>query len=715
MAARNVKGALLRDYWDDWPAYLARLTHTGREERKAVLASIQTEEQVHKRKERIRSEVWRIIGGQIERTPLSARTVGRIQRAAYVIEKLVFESQPEVYVTANLYLPVTISRPLPTILSPLGHYLEGKSARNYQHLFQNLARKGYLVFTYDPWGEGERQQYLDSRTGQPRYLDPTQVHDKAGWPMVLLGATLAQYRVWDAVRALDYLETRPEVDPARIGCIGHSGGATMTMFLCALEPRIQAAVMVEGHFRNFSYPHYDPPGGIGDAEQNLLGGLVSNIDKGDLVWAFAPKPALMCYTPQDALSWVTPYYVECVQEIFEEAKAAYKILNVNDRLQLFESPLPHNYDFFNRCETYRWLNRWLARKDLGSDEAEFDASAPDVLNCTATGQVLTSLGGRSIVHVNADRARSLARVIRPDRSLSDFHAQIRSKLRNLLSFPSEKFPLTPRALSVRTQRDLDIEEFEFRSEPELRIPGWFLTPHTKRGRLPVLLYLSHDKSEVVGETSEMQTFARSGLAVCAVDLRGFGAASPRFPLAARNLYNHAGAILETSYATASLVLGKPVLGQRTWDFVRCLDYLETRSDIDMDRLYVLGVGGGALPALIGSAIDHRPKSILCERVITDFRSILECPDYSWGLSSFVSGFLRDFDLPDVIGTIAPRSLWIWNAAGPQSEILPQSVLGVRFEAVIRSYSNLNTPGGFRTVVEPEETRENVVRRWLQAT
>lgn len=707
--------ALRADYWNDWPAYLAYEVSAAREKRKALLASIQSEEQVRERIESVRTKVWEIVGGQLERTPLNGKTVGKIQRTSYRIEKVVFESQPKVYVTGNLYIPVHVEQPCPTVLSPLGHYPEGKSARNYQYLFQNLARKGYVVFTFDPWGQGERQQFLDPHTGRSRYPNPDYEHDHAGWPMVLLGATLAQYRVWDAVRALDYLETRPEVDSARIGCIGHSGGATMTMFLCALEPRLRAVVMVEGHFRNFLHSHYDPPGGIGDAEQNLIGSLTALIDKGDLVWAFAPKPALMCYTPEDGLSWVTPYYVESLRELFEEAKAAYSILGAADRIQLFPSFLPHNYDFFNRRETYRWLNRWLAKNDLGVDEADFDPSPSDALNCTTTGQVLTSLGGRSVVQVNTDRARSLVRPNRPGSDAPGFQQAIQRKLRSLLALPLKPCPLDAQILSSGAQRDLDIEKFEFRSEAEIRIPGWFLRPHAKSGRLPVVLYVSENqKDDVVEETSEMQRLAREGFAVCAVDLRGFGATSPRFPLAARNLYSNAGATLETCYATASLVLGKPVLGQRTWDFIRSLDYLEMRSDIDMNRLYVFAVASGALPTLLGSAVDDRPKSVLCERGITDFQSVLESAEYCSGLSPFVSGFLRHFDLPDVIGSIAPRRCWFWNAVGPQNEILPQSVLNVRLQAAIRSYSDLNTPEHFRTVVEPKETRENLLGKWLEA-
>ncbi len=371
-----------RDYWNDWPHYFAVRVNEARATRKAALAAIHTEEQVRKRNEMIRAKVWNILGGPMDKTPLNSRIVGRIQREDYWIEKVIFESQPEVYATAHLYVPTAGKPPFPGILSPLGHYPEGKLARDYQYLFRTLARKGYVVLAFDPFGQGERVQFLDPRTGRSRY-GPTGEHDKAGWPLLLLGATFALYLAWDGIRALDFLLTRPDVDPERIGCVGHSGGATMTMYLCALEPRIKVAVEVEGHTRNFAGPHYVPPGAVADAEQNLVGSMPVGVDRGDLLMAFAPKPLLMCYTLQDALERAS--YNAAVEEVFGEVRDVYGIMGAEERVRLFTAFLPHEFDFFNRRETYAWFNRWLAKKDWGVEETEFDSSPPEALNCTSTG------------------------------------------------------------------------------------------------------------------------------------------------------------------------------------------------------------------------------------------------------------------------------------------------------------------------------------------
>ena len=289
-----------RDFWNDWPGYIAAQVNQAGQWRRSLLADIRSRSDVSNRAAAVRSQLWQILGGRPVETPLHARTVGTIKRDGYCIEKLIYESLPEVYVTAHLYLPARGKPPYPAILAPLGHVRVGKNYRNYQYCYQNLARKGYVVLAYDPFGQGERSQYLDRTTGQPR-LGVTDEHTQAGRPMVLLGTGLARYRVWDGIRSLDYLVSRSEVDPHRIGCTGHSGGATVTMYLMALEPRIQAAVTVEGNYEECRRPKFRSSrrDRRRRAEHRRRQSRAAGSDRGDLLNAFAPKPFLLCYTIHD--------------------------------------------------------------------------------------------------------------------------------------------------------------------------------------------------------------------------------------------------------------------------------------------------------------------------------------------------------------------------------------------------------------------------------
>lgn len=718
-----------RDYWNDWPSYFTTKVNHLRTARRAAIASLRGQGEVRQRILTIRSKVWDIIGGPLARTPLNARTVGILERKNYRIEKIIFESQPQVYVTANLYVPNLGTPPYPAVLSPLGHYPEGKSTFDYQMLFQNLARKGYVVLAFDPFGQGERHQYLNRESGRPVYspavysptygptYSSTVEHDKAGWPMLLLGATFAQYRVWDGIRALDYLLTRPEADNSRIGCVGHSGGATMTMYLCALETRIQVAVEVEGHTRNFAGPAYAPPGAVADAEQNLVSSMKLGIDRGDLLWTFAPKPLLMIYTVNDALE--RPSYVQAVHEIYSDCRAAYRIMGAEERARLFPAYLPHEFDSISRRETYAWLNRWLAEKDLGTEEVELETLPPDALNCTRTGEVLISLGGRSVVQINSDRARSLAEKRSQTENIEPavILARTRERLRQLLSLPAERFPLNPKVLSRSKRPGVCIEEFEFRSEENIRVPGWFMMPSKTPASLPTLLYVSENhKDSVVTEDDkkrELMTLVRQGYAVCAIGLRGYGDTSPAFPLAGPlRYYAGGGKQVREDYAWASLVLGNPVLGQQVWDLLRCLDFLAMRQDVEMHRLHVAGVGGGALTALLAAVLDNRPTSILCEQMIADYRSVVESEDYNVELSWLIPGLLKEFDLPELAAALVPRPLFLLNTVGARGEVFSSSDLEAKFQPVIQAYLRAGASGRFISDTRQEEAFSVKFSKWL---
>ncbi len=331
--------------------------------------------------------------------------------------------------------------------------------------------------------------------------------------------------------------------------------------------------------------------------------------------------------------------------------------------------------------------------------------------------MLTSLRGRSAVRVNADRVRAL----RPQSPFqaADFDAasvrkRFRDHLRELLALPSARSPLEPKVLSSGSRPGVTIEEFEYRSEEQIRVPGWFMTPSEVKRRFPVVLYVTENgKDASMDESSEMQAVVQLGFALCAIGLRGQGKTTPSFPAEAPLGYSSGGGKrLRDDYAWASLTLGKPVLGQQVWDFLRCLDYVQTRSDVDEARIRVFGIGGGGLVTLLGGVLDDRPHAFLCERMIADFRSVLESEEYSVELSWLVPGILRAFDLPDLAACLAPRPVWLLNTVGARNEILSESLLEARFKDAIHCYSTVGASQDFRMLVQPGEERSETLRNWL---
>jgi cephalosporin-C deacetylase-like acetyl esterase len=657
----SLRQVSLRDYWNDWPQFVTKQMNQAAAHRKKLIADVQTTQGVQKRAELVRDQIWQLLGGETtERTPLNERIVGTVDRPQYQILKVIFESLPGIYVTAHLYLPKKQGT-FPGILAPLGHSPNGKLYRSYQHCFQNLARMGYVVLAYDPFGQGERRQYLYENSNQPRY-DVTPEHLQAGRPMVLLGSGFARHRVWDGIRALDYLLSRPEVDANRIGCTGQSGGATITMYLMAIDPRIHVAVPVEGNFENLAGPSYQPPGAIADAEQDMVGNLPLGLDRGDLLNAFAPRPLRICYTVHDQGQTYSPVYEEAIAENVHDLRRFYGLFHATDKLDVVAGHLPHGLDALSRSAVYTWFNRWL--RDVIDDvpEADFDTSPEGDLNCTKTGQVLTSFRGRTVTDLNVEWMKRLLPKS-PFASGLKFEPakdMVRSRLQQLLALPAMQTNISIATLSVDVGPKLRVEEFQCEPEPGIRTVGWHVSSVAAiKQRKPVMLFLSDRLvNDPLFEGGRFDEILHAGYAVCSINLRGSGISSPRYPSNGPVFYRAMN--ISERHAWANLSLGRSVIGQRVCDALAAIRFLRSRSDVDSSAIYVMGEGAAGLTALMTAVLDSEVKSLLLRDVIQTYQSVVSTEDYTLDLDWFVPGILRYFDLPDLVAATLPRPVWVDN-------------------------------------------------------
>lgn len=231
--------------------------------REKQIREITSKEDAATRQAYVRAKVLDLLGGLPDYNgPLNPQLTGEVRLPGMVIEKIIFESLPHAFVTANLYRPDKEGK-FPGILLPLGHWDYGKPA--VQQIAANLALKGFVVLTYNPWGQGERQQFYDVHYGNSLADHGTEQHLLAGGLSVLIGQSFARYRIWDAKRALDYLVSRPEVLNEKIGCTGCSGGGTISTYISALDPRIKVAAPA-CYINTFRLLVSGP---LGDSEQSL--------------------------------------------------------------------------------------------------------------------------------------------------------------------------------------------------------------------------------------------------------------------------------------------------------------------------------------------------------------------------------------------------------------------------------------------------------------
>src|SRR5215471_11670917 len=317
------------------------------QQREKSIAQIHSVADAERRKKSVRETFLSLIGGLPEYSgPLNPRLTGRLQSGNYIIEKVIFESLPGFYVTANVYRPERAGR-FPGILLQAGHTQEGKPEG--QRLAANLALKGFVVLAFDPVGQGEREQTYNRQIDQPLAGWSVPEHIQAGAQSILIGEGAARYFIWDAKRALDYLASRPEVNADRLGAVGCSGGGATTTFIGALDPRIKAvasACFINSYRLLFAGP--DP-----DSEMSPPSLLASGLDMADYVELSAPTPWLILATEGD---YFTPAGAKLV---YEEARRWYGLYGVEDKLHFFVGPGPHGTPLETREEIYKWMIRWL--------------------------------------------------------------------------------------------------------------------------------------------------------------------------------------------------------------------------------------------------------------------------------------------------------------------------------------------------------------------
>ena len=369
-------------------SYLRRLADADFARRKKVIASLTSVEKIEQHQQRMQTFFWRQLGGMPKRTPLNAKIVGRLRVDRCRIEKVIFESRPNHFVTATLYLPVG-KGPFPAVLIPCGHTHAGKASNQRLGIF--FAQSGIAAFTYDPIGQGERYQILDGK-GKNRFKSTTE-HTLVGISCILVGRSTASYRVWDGIRAIDYLVSRKDIDSSRIGCTGVSGGGTLTEYLMALDERIQCAAPA---CAPMTFARRLATIGPGDAEQNIYGQIAFGMDHSDYTHMRAPKPTLILAATRDFVD------IQGAWDLFREAKQIYTRMGKSERVDIIEADAKHGFSLKLREGSVRWMRRWLLGKDDAVSEPEVKTLPFRQLLCTKTGQAQQIENAKSVMDLNLD-------------------------------------------------------------------------------------------------------------------------------------------------------------------------------------------------------------------------------------------------------------------------------------------------------------------------
>lgn len=617
--------------------YLGKLTQAAFEQRAQTIESLQTSDQILERKERLRDFFVEMLGGFPERAPLNAKTVETIKRDGFTIEKILFESQPQHYVTAMLFLP-DAKPPYPGVLVPCGHSENGKAYDGYQRACMLLALNGMAALIYDPIDQGERFQLLDENN-KP-VIGGTLGHTMIGIGSMLLGRNTATYRIWDGMRALDYLCSRPEIDPDRIGCTGNSGGGTLTSYLMALDDRITVAAP-SCYLSTLSMV---PPQ---DSEQDIYGQIAMGMDHADYILMRAAKPTLMCCATRDF------FPIEGTWKTFREAKRLYAMLGFPHHVEIAEANEEHGFTKPLRQASVQWMKRWL----LGKDETiiEPDDLQPltdEEASCAPNGQVMTIPSARSVYDLN----REFGEKLEAQRKVLWEHVQLESAQQSVRQIAGVRRLNQLHNPEIETvdetiQNGVQIKRLIINPEHGVFLPAVEYVPHSVKSE-PALIVNGQGKN-AQGMDDLIQTELEKGRIVLAVDIRGTGETKHDDNL--RSYHEHFNASWRNVLSV--YMLQKSYVGMRTEDILVAARYISRFDPAIRQPIHLIALYEATTPALHAAFLEQKLfADATLIHGLQSWSDVIAANITKNQMENAIHGVLRVYDLPDLINKIGPDKL-----------------------------------------------------------
>lgn len=557
-----------------------------------------------------------------ERTPLKPVVTGTTDHEEFTVEKLHFQSSPGLYVTGNLYLPKLRGGRVPAVLYVSGH---GPSKKNgisfgnkvsYQHHGAWFARHGYACLIIDTiqMGEIEGLHHGTYREGM--------------WWWNSRGYTPAGVEAWNSVRAIDYLQSRPEVDPDRIGMTGRSGGGAYSWWTAAIDERVKAVA---------------PIAGITDLHNHVVDGAVEGHcdcmfmvnthewDYAQVAALIAPRPLLIGNTDRDPI-----FPLDGVVRVHRQVAGAYRLLNAETNLALLITEGPHKDTQDLQVPVLRWFNRFLKGEDPLIHLAAEKYFEPEQLKVFATlpaDQIVTRIHELFVptapppaIPKNRDDWEAMRA-----RWLDELQTKA------FAGWPEGSPAARLREVENRRSGSVRVRVLELETQPGMSMPLVFIEPRRRETRDVELRILGHaDWQALAAQLTER--FAISGLvspvapanegnsttsvAMLPEDIthtlvlfapRGAGRTAP--DLDARGFIQ---------FRRRFMMLGQTLDGMRVWDIRQALTAVASEFNGKRDSLTLRAAGPTAVNALLASCFDSRVARLQLEGIPLSLRA---APDY----------------------------------------------------------------------------------------
>ncbi len=581
---------------------------------------------------RRRQEMKAMLGLDPEppRTPLNVQITGRIERPGYVIEKVAFESLPKVYVTANLYLPTDRDGPVPAVVYVCGHAFSDHGAKTYyQRHGHTLAKHGYAALIIDPIQIAE---LFGLHHG---------IHNNEMYDWYSRGYSPAGVEVWNTIRALDYLETRPEIDDSRFGVTGRSGGAAMSWFPTGIDERIKVAVPVMGISTYSANVEANTQKGHCDCMFLVNSRMHDMLHQGALI---APRPLLMAHGVKDALFPVPGY-----EEFERVMKRLYAGYGRSEEYRNITVDTGHEDSDYLRSEAVKWFDQHLVKRPAREIDVEYDPVPPEELAVFGGDPPADALNYR--VH----EIFAAAHKPEPPSTLAVWNSRKAELMKTLREQVFMAFPKEPVAVNVREgsmEAPNGFEALAFNSDEGLTVEALLRMPEAAEG--PALIWVASDLEDIDAIRRVLrQVWSSNTNALLIVWPRGVGEV-PWPKTVWKNMLRN------------SMHLGRSVDSMRLWDVLRAVEVL--REKAPGAEISIAGSGvSGALGLYAGILDEGVAQTILLDAPTTH----LDGPIFL--------DILRHTDLPEAAALMAPRRVTFYGTM-PLAYALTQGVFTLHGKA-----------------------------------
>ena len=559
----------------------------------------------------------------LEKTPLHAQVFDKIERADYTVEKVYFNALPGFFTTGNLYRPKGKSGPFPGIVSPHGHWgrgrLENIERGSIPGRCINFAKQGYVIFSYDMIGYNDSGKQIR--------------HHYGGAHEGLWGLSAMGLQLWNGIRAIDFLQSLPDVDPEQIGCTGASGGGTQTFMLTAIDERIKVSApvnMISAHMQG---------GCLCENAPNLRLTL-SNLEIGAMM---APRPLLLVSATGD---WTknTPT-VE-----YPAIRSIYAHFDAEDRIHTVQIDAEHNYNKASREAVYAWFGKWFLGEVDASQftEVPFEVETDDALLAFSNRAIpYYALDGDELRAAWSHNAKRQLELLKPkdESTLKAFQSEMGVALKHALALQvSSASELKVEALGEIEKSDFTAHRLLIgRNEVGDQIPAMLYTPNAEAERRTATLIVdSEGKANLIEpETGEpipiIAALLRAGQAVLTIDpfLTGeYGDTERNTDVNHYTTYNRTDA------------------AWRVQDILTALTYLSERSDVS--QVNFVGVGQAGLWGMLAAGFAD------VARIVVDANGFDNNSDQAYLTSLPIPVIRRAGDFRTAGALIAPRALLIHN-------------------------------------------------------